>query len=463
MSDLSGSEPRNVTTVDGPVTEVRLTFTAAADPVAEEFSVSDASGAEVPIASIENDGERVVVVTPETPLTAGRNRVVWAIRSGDSHTMTGSISFTVASASSRRVRCRTDADGPRDDRRHARPTIRAPSPRGVADHLATAARWLVYAALFLCVGGLAYLARVHRGTEAEGRALVFHVRRAAVVVLLASTIEWLAQLVAARGDDVWAVFSPGAWADLADTGLGKGTALRLLGAGLVLVFLRIDHTRKGEHRFSASDLELDASDLPPTPAAGGPVGVTERRDLALSRLRLEASPLAFVGAAALVVSEAFIGHTSTVGPRPVVLVSDAAHLLAGAAWVAGGLMLALTLRRRHRQGRPLDARLLASRFSAMATGALLVVAISGATLTWAILRTPSAVGSTEFGRILLVKLALVAIAVGIGFHTRRAVVPTLSRGDDDAAHRFRRLLSAEVVVFAAILLFTALLVVADPT
>jgi carbonic anhydrase/acetyltransferase-like protein (isoleucine patch superfamily) len=49
------------------------------------------------------------------------------------------------------------------------------------------------------------------------------------------------------------------------------------------------------------------------------VGVAARPVATLSRPRVEASPLAFVGAGALVLSEAFIGHTATVQPRVVVL------------------------------------------------------------------------------------------------------------------------------------------------
>jgi methionine-rich copper-binding protein CopC len=90
--ELTQSQPQNVGTATAPVSEIRLTFSAAADAVPDRFELRDTTSATVPIASIENDGEAVLVVTPETPLTSGRSRLTWAIRSGDSHTMSGSIS-----------------------------------------------------------------------------------------------------------------------------------------------------------------------------------------------------------------------------------------------------------------------------------------------------------------------------------------------------------------------------------
>jgi copper transport protein len=457
--ELASSDPQNVSTVAGPLSVVRLTYSAAADPVSDQFTLRDASDAEVRIASVEKESSTVLVVRTSDPLPIGRARLSWAIRSGDSHTMTGSVSFTVIEPTGSGDVALPVAEPSATDRAD---TSSVTPGRGASDHLATVSRWAVYGAAFLCVGGLAYLAWVHRGTEDEGRRAVFYVRRAAVIVIIAAVVEWLTQLVVARSGDVWAVLSVSTWRDQLGTGFATGTALRLVGAALVLAFLRIDHAQHEEHRFWGTDLEPDGGpDQVERP--GGGVGVVTRPGARLMRLRVEASPVAFIGAAALVVSEAFIGHTATVDPRFVVLVADAGHLLGGAAWVAGGLMLVLTLHRRHRRRQPLDARILATRYAVMATWALVAVTVTGVALSWSILREPSALWATEFGRLLLAKLAVVAVVVAIGAHNHRVLVPTLAEGDDAAAHRFRRFLSAEVALFGTILLLTALLVVANPT
>jgi copper transport protein len=455
---LASSDPQNVSTVEGPLSEIRLTYSAAVDPVSDQFALRDADDAEVPIVAVEKEDDRVLVVRTSDPLPTGRSRLTWAIRSGDSHTMTGTVSFTVTQPAGAGPAAPSVTE-PNHVEQKSPPSSRE---LGAADHLATASRWAVYSAVFLCVGGLAYLAWVHRGTEAEGRQGVFYVRRAAVIAIVAAAVEWSAQLMVARSGDLWAMLSVSAWQDQLGTGFAKGTALRLVGGVLVLAFLRIDHERHEEHPFWSSDLELDQRAEHLGGARGG-VGVMARPSRQLIRLRVEASPVAFIGAAALVVSEAFIGHTATVSPRFVVLLADAGHLLAGAAWVAGGLMLALTLQRRHRRRQPLDARLLATRYSTMATWALLAITMTGVALAWSILKDPSALWTTEFGRLLLAKLAVVAVVVAIGTHNHRVLVPTLAEGDDEVAHRFRRFVSAEVVLFGAILLLTALLVVANPT
>ncbi len=468
---LVSSEPQNVSTVAGPVDEIRLTFSAQADPVADEFSLVSSSGAEVPIDSVTNDGGEVLVVSLAEAPPVGRTRLTWAIRSGDSHTMTGSVSFTVTEPSPGAVgvpdtSAVVGADQAVDAALEGNPetetdwsaTGSAPS-RTLADHLATAARWLVYGAAFICIGGLAYLGFVHRGTPAECRRLVFYARRAAVVVVAASVAEWLAEVVAYSRGAVWDLVSPSAWNDLLGTGFAKGTALRLVGAGLVLVFTRNEVDRWD----SGGDWPEDPLDrILDDPVAQGGVAVVDRAP-ALARARVEASAGALIGAALLVISEAFIGHTATVTPRLAVLVSDAGHLVAGAAWSSGALMLAVTLTSRRRSGRPLDARLLATRFSVMATWCLVLVAVTGTAMAWSILGGPSALFSTEFGRVLLLKLVLVAGLVAVGGYNHLRLVPGLEAGDHDVEGRFASTITVEVALFTAVLAVTALLVTASPT
>jgi len=50
-----------------------------------------------------------------------------------------------------------------------------------------------------------------------------------------------------------------------------------------------------------------------------------------------------------------------------VVMSDAVHMVAAGIWIAGVWLLAWTLWRRRRRGEPLDARLVATRFSVIAT------------------------------------------------------------------------------------------------
>lgn len=460
---LTGSQPANITSADGPLSEIRLTFSGAADTVEDQFTVTAQDGAEQPLASIDNDGDDVLVVRTTEPIPEGRTRVAWAIRSGDSHTMTGTLSFTVRAAPVAGAAGASDpppSPGATGSDALGASAGRAPQ-KGVADHIASLARWLVYAALLFCVGGLGYLSLVHRGTAAEGRRLAFYVRRAAVVVVVGAAVEWLAQVVVFATGQTSALWSPSAWADVLGASFATGTALRLIGAGLVLSFLRIDL----DHGFAVDPTsDLDLGHATHERSDRGSTTVMSRAETApLARLRVEASPLAFLGAALLVASEAFLGHSSTVEPRIAVLVSDAGHLVAGGLWAAGTFMLALTLWSRRRRGEPLDARLLGTRFSVMAAWALAFAGATGLILAWAILGEISGLWSTEFGRLLSAKVAVVAVVAALGAHNHRVLVPALARDDPADAERFRRTVTIEAALFGLVLGLTALLVVSTPT
>lgn len=458
--DLADSDPQNVSTIDEPVEVVRLTFTGQADPVVDQFSIEDPDGNAVPITSVEPEGDgTTLLVTPVHALGGGRHRVTWVIRSGDSHTMNGTVAFTVTAPA---VAAPTDqVTGATPPSTIATAPITGTSntsPTEGAERIATIARWLVYAALLFCVGGLGYLAWVHRGSAAEGRRLAFLIRRAALVVAVGAVLEVLAQVVVFDGGSVGAVFSPSAWGDVLGQSFGMGTLLRLAGAGLVLAFLRIDL----DHTFVLDGAigfdELSARDLALLDEPGGVATKLAPTAAPLVRLRVEASPIAFVGAALLVASEAFLGHTATTQPRLLVVASDAGHLVAGGLWAAGAVMLAVTISRRHRRGQPLDARLLATRFSVVAGWALAVVAVTGMALAWGILGEVDALWTTTFGKVLLVKVAVVAAIAAIGAYNHKVLVPALIDGGEHADHQFRRTVTAEAALFGVVLALTAVLV-----
>lgn len=458
---LTESDPANVSTVARPVEVVRLTFSGQAEAVKDQFVIEDPTGSVVPIASIEPEGDgTTMVVTPAHPLAGGRHRVSWAIRSGDSHTMTGTVAFTVTAAAVPAESGTVSATPPSTIATATEPMGDRGAATQSAERTATLARWLVYTALLFCVGGLGYLAWVHRGSAAEGRRLVFLVRRAALVVAVAAVVEFLAQVIVFDGGSTSALVSPSAWGDVLTAGFGTGTALRLLGAGLVLLFLRIDldHTfvLEGDRGFD----ELSASDfaLLGDPDTGGIATRLDASAPPLVRLRVEASPIAFIGAAMLVVSEAFIGHTATIEPRLLVIASDAGHLVAAGLWAAGAVMLAATIGRRHRRSLPLDARLLATRFSVVAGWSLAVVAVTGAALAWEILGGVDALWSTAFGRVLMIKVMAVAAIAALGAYNHKVLVPALTNGDEQADDRFRRTVTVEAVLFGVVLALTAVLV-----
>jgi copper transport protein len=465
-----GSTPANVSTVDGPVTRIVLEYSGTADPIRDDFLIEGSSGTSQPIASVETDGDTKVVVTSVNALPSGRNKVSWALRGADGHKMTGTISFKVAAATSSSTTSTVNA-APSTPSEASAQAIEVNETESVADStssvssdadsaemIATAGRWLVYVMILFTVGSLAYLVLVHRGTRREGRRIVFLIRRSAILVIVGSAMEWFAQLAVYRSGSITDVVSPSAWGDLLSTSFALGTLCRIVGAALVLRFVPIEIVAEDPIDIS----ELDNYDVDGQLVSPGStvMAVASEPETRLARVRVESGPLAFVGALLLVLSESFIGHTASVEPRALVLVSDAVHMMAAAVWVAGVWLLAWTLWQRTRRGEPLDARLVATRFSITATWALVAVALSGTALGWAILGSPGPLFATEFGRMLIIKVALVAVIGGIGLHNRRTLLPALEQPGIDV--RFYRTIVIESVLFVAVLVATALLVVANP-
>ena len=467
--DFLGSTPANVSTVDGPVTSIVLEYSGTSDPISDEFLIQDASGTSQPIASVGNDGDTKVVVTSVNALPSGRNKVSWVLRGADGHKMTGTISFTVTAATSSSTTSTVTATPSTPSiqpveveatESEATSTSSVSSDADNAEMIATAGRWLVYVMILFTVGSLAYLVLVHRGTRREGRRIVFLIRRSATLVIIGSAMEWFAQLAVYSSGSIADVVSPSAWSDLLSTSFALGTLCRIIGAALVLRFVPIEVVTEDPIDYAnLDDYDLfgELASPSPSPAATAVVSESETR---LARVRVESGPLAFVGALLLVLSESFIGHTASVEPRALVLVSDAVHMLAAAVWVAGVWLLAWTFWQRTRRGESLDARLVATRFSITATWALVAVAISGTALGWAILGSPGRLFATEFGRMLLIKVALVAVIGAIGLHNRRTLLPALEQPGIDV--RFYRTIIIESLLFVAVLVATALLVVANP-
>lgn len=473
--DFLGSTPANVSTVPGPVSDVVLEFSGEADPITDDFRIENSAGESISIRSVTNDGDNKLVVSTADPINVGRTKLLWALRGADGHKMSGSIVFTVTQASTAvpppetsgtpsvtaptsNTATETSTDSSAQDALIPGATITS-SDSGFAETVGVVARWFVYGAILLTVGALAYLLWVHRGTRSESRRIVFFIRRAAVLVFLGSVIEWFAQLALWDGGGIGDLVRPAVWGELGATGFALGTLCRILGAVLVLRFVAIDVVAED----AADDARVVDLDWITEPDISGSVKLDHKtRSTTLTRVRVESGPLALLGAAILILSESFIGHTASIEPRALMAVSDAVHLTSASIWAAGAWLLAATLWRRHQRNEPLNAGLLATRFSLLATWSLVAVAISGTVLAWAILEQPSALWESEFGRLLLVKVVVVTVIGSIGLHNQRVLLPALVSGDETSEQRFRRTIAIESLLFVLVLLITSLLVIANP-
>ena len=131
-----------------------------------------------------------------------------------------------------------------------------------------------------------------------------------------------------------------------------------------------------------------------------------------------------------------------------------AHLLAMSLWL-GGLALLFVLRARARASSLLPV---VPRFSRMALLCFGVLGVTGVYLSWRQSGELAALPATEFGRLLLIKSAIVLVIVGLAALSRRA----LQRGGEDLGRRLRRTVVAEALLGVVVLGVTATLVNAAP-
>jgi copper transport protein len=177
-------------------------------------------------------------------------------------------------------------------------------------------------------------------------------------------------------------------------------------------------------------------------------------------------------AGALVAPLGFVisGHTRTMDPVVAGMVADAAHLLAATMWFGGLLALLAVVRWRRSDDDPLGAAEALARFSGWAALSLVAVAASGLALGLLEVGSLEALTTTTYGRLLMAKVALVAVVVAVAGWNRLRLVPRVAsasleeppRDDRSAWRLLLRLVVAEVVILVGVIAVTGVLVNVTP-
>ncbi|MFJ9522081.1 FixH family protein [Kitasatospora sp. NPDC101801] len=134
------------------------------------------------------------------------------------------------------------------------------------------------------------------------------------------------------------------------------------------------------------------------------------------------------------------------------------HLLAMAAWL-GGLATLLTGLRQGVEAASVE------RYSKVALGSVTVLALTGVYQSWRGVGSWSALTSTDYGRLLLIKVGCVAVMLGAAWFSRRWVARLWTDPvSDGAAARsgLRRSVLVEAGVAAVVLVVTTMLTSAPP-
>lgn len=366
---LLKTDPAQNSVVKAAPGQVTLTFSEGVLLSADSLQVLDPTGRPVQQGTAHHapGGTDTATVALRSGLGNGTYTVAWRAVSADSHPVSGAFTFSVGAPSKTSAVVRTQAGG------------------GPAAVLYGIGRYIAYAGFALLVGVAAFLAVCWpRGAE------LLVLRRLAAGGWAAMTASTLALLLLrgpyVNGTGLGAVFDFGALGSVIDTRPGAALVSRLLLLAAAAVFLSV--------LFGAYVRREDPH---------------ERRDLAFG-LGIGGAVIAVGIAATWAMSE----HAS-VGIQPAVAMPvDVAHLLAMAVWL-GGLAALLTALYRA----PAVERDAIRRFSRIAFGCVCVLVATGVYQSWRQVGSWHALGATAYGRLLIVKVLLVAVLVAVAAASRR--------------------------------------------
>jgi copper resistance protein D len=181
--------------------------------------------------------------------------------------------------------------------------------------------------------------------------------------------------------------------------------------------------------------------------------------------------VAVVLAAALVGSLAWAGHAAGGTDSEAIIhpVADVLHLIAAAAWVGMLVPLALLLAATTADAASAaTARIATVRFSNIGVISVGTLLITGSINTWYLSGSVAALTQTDYGQLLLTKVALFLVMVAIAAVNRLRLTPRLVQNIKnidaaaDALRQLRRNTIIEVIIGAVIIAIVAALGVTPP-
>jgi copper transport protein len=406
-AELLQTQPARGATVASAPDHVALTFDEPVETSLGSVRVYSGSGERVDRGAVSRPRPQQVAVALDRSLRRGTYTVAWRILSEDSDPVSGAFVFHVQRA------------GPHPGGIAAEVLEDTPGSVTIAYDIA---RFFEYALVLLCAGGALSLSVV-LSTAAPALRRRLYIALAALALALAavSLLELPLQGAASAAIDLGGGFREDVVRAVLDTRFGEVALIRaVVAAGLAV--------------------------------AAVAAAVTLKRGFETGALALAAVALA---------TPVAVSHASVSGR--LATVADTAHISAAATWIGGLAFVTAALLLAGPERWPLAAKAV-PRFSSIAVVAVAVIIAGGIVNAYLQVRSWSALWETTYGRLLLVKIALLLPLLALGALNNRYAVPRLRAAVASAVERrrFLRTIGAELALMTAIVAVTAVLVSAPP-
>lgn len=364
-AELATTDPADGSVAETAPKVLTLQFTERVSVQPDGVRVLGADGQRVDAGAASASGDTVAAPLDST-VADGGYVVAWRVVSADGHPVRGAFAFSVGERTELRAGLANDAFAGSADTRD--------------DVIGALLRGLAYLGVLGATGAVLVGAALRRDDEPSpvGRVVTALGCVGLAAVLLQIPVR--AALATGRG-----------WGSVADAGVlrlaladGVGWSIALTGAGLLALVVTAGLPFRGAVR-------------------------------ALAQVGAVVAPLGLV----------ITGHTRTMSPAAVGYAADSAHVLAGAAWFGGLGALLAVVRRRRGVGDASGAADAVARFSGWAAITLAVVVVAGTTLAWIEVGGLDPLTGTSYGRLLLLKVGFVALAVAAAAWNRFRLVPSL--------------------------------------
>lgn len=389
---LESTTPTNGAVVDSAPTRVTLTFgeTVQVEPDGVHVIAPDGSSADNGKAD-HVDGRGETVGVPLTSTAQGTYTVSWHVVSADSHPISGAFTFSVGHAS-------------------AAAPVAAPSSGSLAVSIVYwTARGLEYASFALLVGSVAFVFWCWPGGAVQ-RSVRRLIAGSWLTLLLATVAGALLQGPYGAGAGLDRLFDGSLFSSTLDIALGTGVIVRIVLLALAAPYI--------------GEVLATVEWTPDRRAVFGGIGV-----LLLN---------------ALAWTWSMSGHAATGLAAGLAMPVDVLHLDAMGIWLGGLVVL----------WRAKPPQVAVQRFSQVAFLCVGVLVATGTFQSWRQLGSWAGFLDTEYGRLLLLKIAAVLVVLGAAYFSRKWV--------RERVGQLRRPVLIETAGAVIVLGLTAALVNAEP-